>query len=101
MNVTQIISALVFVGGLLAYIATGRIARRSPHYGGGTVVLSWIGFFVPCIAWIAVYHGWSAVKRAVETHPSPESLNNKKAFTTWALIYVAAMVLAGVLGSQR
>jgi len=101
MNITQAISAVAFVGALLAYIATGRIARRSPHYGGGTVLLSWIGFFVPCVAWIAVYQGWIAVKRAVDTAPSAVTSSNKKAFSTWALVYVATIVVAGTLGSRR
>ena len=99
MTLERKISVATFIVGLIAYVATGRIARRSPHYGGGTVVLSWIGFFVPCIAWIAVYQGWTAVKRAVESHPSTESTDNKQTFTTWAIVYLVTVVVAGTFGA--
>ncbi len=88
---------------LVAYLATGRIARRSPHYGGGTVVLSWIGLLVPCIAWIAMYQGWNALDRAVaEATPTtlPARTKDRSRFIVWVLVYVFAAVAGGAVARQ-
>jgi hypothetical protein len=95
------VSAIAFIVGLVAYVACGRIARRSPHHGGGTVVLSWIGLFVPCIAWIALFQGYTALNRTIAASPSAEAVKNKRAFVQWAIGYVVALIVAGILGAPR
>jgi hypothetical protein len=84
---------------LVAYLACGRLARRSPHYGGGTVVLSWVGLLIPCIGWIAMFQGYTALDRAATESATPDALKNKSSFKTWAIVYVIALVLAG--GASR
>jgi hypothetical protein len=77
---------------LIAYLACGRIARRSMHYGSGTVVLSWIGFVVPCIGWIALIQGYLALSRAMALTPSPENAKNRSSFVLWLVVYVLALI---------
>jgi hypothetical protein len=88
---------LCVVVALVAYIACARIARRSSFYGGGTVVLSWIGLIFPCIGWIAMIQGWNALRRASVETPSPAAAANVKAYTIWTVVYVIALVAASVL----
>lgn len=95
MSSHRIVAGLCALVALVAYIATGRIARRSPHYGGGTVVLSWIGLLVPCIAWIAMLQGHFAIERAVAASPDGADgpLRNRSRFRAWVAVYVIAIAI--------
>jgi hypothetical protein len=88
---------VLVLGAFVAYVACGWIARRSPFYGGGTKVLSWIGFLFPCIGWIAMVQGFLALRRATTETPSPAAAANVNSYTLWAVIYVACLALAGGL----
>jgi hypothetical protein len=94
------LAGATWIAALVCYVATGRLARRSPHYGGGTVVLSWVGLVVPCIAWIAVIQGHFAVERAFrEADPSTLEMHarNRRQFRAWALGYFVATAASAVL----
>lgn len=99
---TMAAGGVLWIVALVAYIATGRVARRSPHYGGGTVVLSWVGLLIPCCAWIALYQGWTALDRAVEDGGPQvtERAKDKSRFTMWLLVYVFAAVAGSVLAKR-
>lgn len=88
---------------LVAYIMTGRVARRSPHYGGGTVILSWVGIFVPCIAWFAMYQGLTALDRALAEATGEARVTREKdraAFVRWVLVHVFCAVAAAVVAKS-
>lgn len=85
---------------LVAYFMTGRVARRSPHYGSGTVLLSWIGFLVPCVGWVAMVQGYNALQRALgEATPEalPKRQQDKSQFIMWTLVYVFTAIAGGTL----
>jgi hypothetical protein len=89
---------------LVAYVMTGRVARRSPHYGGGTVVLSWIGILVPCLGWLAMYQGLSALDQALAEALGDARVRREKdraAFIRWGLVYVFCAVAASVVARSR
>jgi hypothetical protein len=91
--------SLGYIVALVAYFMSGRIARRSPHFGSGTTILSWVGLIIPCIAWIVMFQGYTALDRAVAESATPEMVKNKSSYKTWAIVYVVALLLAG--GASR
>jgi hypothetical protein len=101
MTVHHYASSIAWIVALVAYIACGRVARRSPQFGGGTAVLSWIGFFVPCIAWIVMFQGYTALDRAMAAAPSPANQQNKRQYVRWAIAYVVASIIAGAFAARR
>ena len=88
-----------FLVALLAYVMATRVARRSSHYGGGTVVLSWLGFCVPCIAWIALIQGYFALDRANTEQKAADTRSNLNNFYVWVVVYVLAVSLPGAMGN--
>jgi heme/copper-type cytochrome/quinol oxidase subunit 3 len=99
MNVTSILVPLAVVGMLLAYLICGRIGRRSSEYGGGTALLSWVGFFVPCIAWIVLFQTYTALQRS-QSQSHPQATENMKAFKTWLMVFIACLLISSFLGTS-
>jgi hypothetical protein len=93
------IASIAALGMFIAYIACGIIGRRSSEYGGGTVLLSWIGFFVPCIAWVVLFQTYFALQRS-ETLAQPQATKNMGTFKIWLGLYLVCMVLAAVYAPQ-
>jgi hypothetical protein len=90
----------LWVVGLLSYIATARIGRRSPHYGGGTRVLSWVGLVIPCIAWVAMFQGYFAVDRSAREADAASAharRSDRSQFLLWSAVYAFAMIVGGAL----
>ena len=84
------LAALLVLSAMVAYVRTWRLARRSPFYGGGQVVLSWIGLVIQCIGWVAIVQGYRAVNRwAKEYHGGPEAppAQTRRQYIVWSIIY--------------
>jgi uncharacterized membrane protein YphA (DoxX/SURF4 family) len=93
----MVFASIAVVGMLLSYLACGRIGRRSSEYGGGTALLSWVGFFVPCIAWVVLFQTYTALQRS-QSQSHPQAAENMNAFKIWLMIFVVCLLLAAFLG---
>ena len=92
------VSAALWLLALIAYIRTGRLARRSPFYGGGTVVLSWVGLVFQCIGWIAIVQGWFAVNRWAQELGGPDDVpaGTRRQYVIGSIAYVLLLLAGGI-----
>lgn len=94
----RVLPLFVLVAYVLSYVMAIRVARRSQHFGGGTSVLAWLGFCVPCLAWIALIQGYLALNRSHTEAQTAVTKSNLSQFYRWVVVYVIVVLVSGAVG---